>query len=152
MPPLKISTAIDIAASPETVWQTLTDWPRYPQWNPFIVGLHGRHQIGARLLATLLAPGGKRVTFRPTLLRLDKDRALVWQGRLLHPRLLAGRHHFELEPLPDGGTRFHHYETFHGLLLPLLRAALLKSAGKGFEQMNRALKQRCETLASAARA
>ncbi|OHX14422.1 polyketide cyclase [Chromobacterium sphagni] len=147
-----IATKIDIAAGPELVWQVLSDWPRYPEWNPFIVGLHGRHLLGARLVATLHPPGGRRTTFRPIVTELCPPQALAWRGSLLLPGLLDGAHHFRLEALNGGGARLHHRGALSGLLLPLFGAKGLESARQGFLLMNRALKQRCETLASAATA
>lgn len=145
-----IATEIDIAASPERVWQVLTDWRRYPEWNPFIVGLHGRHETGARLVATLHPPGGRRLTFRPRLSEFSAGSLMAWRDTLLVAGLLDGEHRFRLEALDDGGTRLHHVEDFSGLLLPLIGDGLLERARQGFLQMNQALKRRCEALASQA--
>ncbi|UTH74496.1 SRPBCC domain-containing protein [Chromobacterium sp. IIBBL 290-4] len=147
-----IATEIDIAADAAQVWQVLADWRRYPEWNPFIVGLHGRHAAGARLVATIQPPGSRRMTFRPTLLEFAAPRQWRWRGKWLIPGLLDGEHHFRLEPLENGHTRFHHGETFSGLLLPLFGEKGLNAARRGFAQMNQALKRRCEALASQASA
>jgi uncharacterized protein YndB with AHSA1/START domain len=32
-----LHTEIEIEASPDRVWKTLTDFAAYPDWNPFIV-------------------------------------------------------------------------------------------------------------------
>ncbi|MEJ8675749.1 SRPBCC domain-containing protein [Chromobacterium amazonense] len=145
-----IATAIDIAAAPDQVWRVLTDWPRYPEWNPFIVGLHGRRETGASLVATIHPPGGRRLTFRPRLTAFCAAQQLRWRGQLLLPGLFDGEHYFRLEALADGGTRFHHGEDFSGILLPLIGGALLDKARNGFLLMNQALKRRCEALASQA--
>ena len=36
-----ISATIDIVAPPDAVWEVLTDYARYPEWNPFIVEMSG---------------------------------------------------------------------------------------------------------------
>lgn len=36
-----IHTSIDIAAPPEKVWAALTDYERYPEWNPFMRRIEG---------------------------------------------------------------------------------------------------------------
>jgi uncharacterized protein YndB with AHSA1/START domain len=36
-----IKTEIVINASKEKVWHVLTDFKRYPQWNPFITSVEG---------------------------------------------------------------------------------------------------------------
>lgn len=32
----ELFTEIEIKATPESVWQLLTDFEKYPEWNPFI--------------------------------------------------------------------------------------------------------------------
>ncbi|OBU87412.1 SRPBCC domain-containing protein [Chromobacterium subtsugae] len=147
-----IATEIDITAAHETVWQVLCDWPRYPEWNPFIVGLHGRHRLGARLVATLRYPGGARATLRPVVIELSAPQALAWRSAALMPGLLDREHRWRLEALAGGATRLHHDGALSGVLLPLCGAGIQESARRGFLLMNEALKQRCETLASAATA
>lgn len=41
-----ISTEIDIAAPPSAVWSALTDYERYPDWNPFIIKVSGSKEGG----------------------------------------------------------------------------------------------------------
>lgn len=36
-----ISTEIEIAAPPATIWAVLTDYERYPEWNPFLTKISG---------------------------------------------------------------------------------------------------------------
>ncbi len=40
---VQISTEIEINASPERVWQVLTDFPSLPDWNPFLQTAEGDH-------------------------------------------------------------------------------------------------------------
>lgn len=42
-----------IMASAETVYDTLADFARYPQWNPWIVALIGEPVVGGELRATV---------------------------------------------------------------------------------------------------
>jgi uncharacterized protein YndB with AHSA1/START domain len=37
----EIITEIEIDASPSQVWQVLTDFEKYPTWNPFIKKISG---------------------------------------------------------------------------------------------------------------
>ena len=48
----QLRTHIDIHASPERVWQVLTDFAAYPDWNPFIT----RASAHAAGLAVLPCP------------------------------------------------------------------------------------------------
>jgi uncharacterized protein YndB with AHSA1/START domain len=37
----QLRAQVDIQASPERVWEVLTDFAAYPEWNPFIVQASG---------------------------------------------------------------------------------------------------------------
>lgn len=141
---MTLQTQIDIDAAPERVWEVLTDFPAHADWNPFIREISGEVREGARLHAVLGPPGGTPMTFRPTVVRAEAPRAFSWLGTLGASWLFRGEHRFRLEPLPGGGTRFHHGEAFGGVLLPVLRRSLDTDTRAGFEAMNAALKARAE--------
>lgn len=63
-----VETTIDIEADPQAVWDVLTDFPAYPDWNPFIDRIEGRPEVGARLVVHLAGNGGRGMTFRPRVL------------------------------------------------------------------------------------
>ena len=141
---LELRTDIDIDAPPARVWDVLTDFAAYPAWNPFIRRVGGILAPRCRLLVRIEPPGGRAMTFRPVVLRVEPERELAWRGRTFIPRLFDGTHVFRLEPR-GAGVRFTHAETFHGLLVPLLRRSLETMTRQGFESMNRALKARAES-------
>jgi hypothetical protein len=138
----RIESAIDIAAPPAAVWSVLIDFAAYPDWNPFIRRLQGEARAGARLEVTVQPAGGRAMTFKPTVLAAEPNRELRWRGRVLLPGLFDGEHGFRLEPVASG-CRFHHGETFSGLLVPLF-AGTLAATEQGFVAMNEALKRRVE--------
>jgi hypothetical protein len=139
----EIHHAIEIDASPAAVWAVLADVAAYPEWNPFVLSLEGDVRQGARLTARIAPPGGRAMTFRPTVLAAEPERELRWLGRLLVPGLFDGEHSFRIEPLADGRTRFVQSERFSGVLVRLL-GRTLEQTRRGFEQMNEALKLRAE--------
>ena len=138
----RIDTSIDIAASPAVVWSLLADIAAYPEWNPFIIRLEGEVRVGAGLTVTAQPPGGKPMSFQPTVLTVEPGRELRWRGKVLMPGIFDGEHSFTLEPIA-AGCRFHHNETFGGILVPLFRT-MLDSTARGFVEMNEALKRRAE--------
>jgi hypothetical protein len=77
-----ISATVDIAATPERVWAVLADLAAYPEWNPFIRSASGKLADGARLTLRLVPPGGRAMTFRPTVLAARPGELLRWIGRL----------------------------------------------------------------------
>lgn len=140
----EIITNIQINAPSGTVWQVLTDFSRYSQWNPFIRSIQGEARQGGTLEVSIQPPGGNGMTFRPVILDLQPGRELRWRGRLLLPGIFDGEHQFQIEPLGENHTRFVHREVFSGLLVPFLWSSLDKQTRQGFEEMNRALKMQIE--------
>jgi hypothetical protein len=45
----EIYTKIHINASPSIVWNILTDFDNYGEWNPFIKEISGVQQVGSEL-------------------------------------------------------------------------------------------------------
>ena len=141
----QLDTCIDISASPERVWEILTDFPAYPSWNPFITAITGLVKAGTVLTVQLTLPGKPAMSFKPTLKVVDRPRELRWAGQVLAPGLFDGEHGFEIEALDQGRCRLRHVEVFSGVLVPLFIPALQDATRAGFEAMNRALKDRAET-------
>jgi hypothetical protein len=140
----EIFTEIDIASSPERVWEVLTAFEAFPQWNPFIRSICGELRQGARLEVFIQPPGHKGMRFRPVLLRVQRPRELRWRGRLWLPGLFDGEHVFTIEPLEQTRVRFVQREEFRGILVPLLWRSLDRDTRRGFQEMNQALKRRAE--------
>jgi hypothetical protein len=140
----QLRSEIDIHATPERVWQVLTDLPAYPRWNPFITSAEGEVRQGGRLTLRMQPAGGRAMTFRPTVLEATQGRQLRWLGHLLVSGLFDGEHSFTIRPLGDGQVRLVQQEDFRGLLVPLLARSLDRRTLPGFERMNQALKRRAE--------
>jgi hypothetical protein len=137
-----IDTRIEIAVPPVRVWSVLTDFARFPEWNPFITRIEGVAESGTLLRIEIRQPGKSAMTFRPRVLAARPGKELRWLGRLLLPGIFDGEHAFELESRGNGCS-FRQSERFTGLLVPLLGGALTATQ-RGFEAMNAALKRRAE--------
>ena len=147
----ELRTEIEIDAPVEAVWQTLTDLAAYVDWNPFIVSAEGCAEVGERLTIRLQPPGGRAMTFTPTVTAVEPTAAFEWLGRLGLPGIFDGRHRFDLEPTWSGGTRLIQSEEFSGRLVRFLRSSLDTRTVAGFVAMNVALKARVEAADGARR-
>jgi hypothetical protein len=83
------------------------------------------------------------MTFRPKVLKVEPNYELRLLGRLYLLWLFDGEHAFVFEALKDNSVRFIQREKFTGLLVPFA-GSLLRDTQRGFEEMNRALKQQAE--------
>lgn len=140
----ELNTEIEINASAERVWAILTDLGQFADWNAFIPEAEGEVKEGERLRVRIEPPGGKGMTFTPTVTLVEPERAFRWLGRLLLPGLFDGEHIYEITPLAEDRVRFVQREEFRGLLVPLFWKSLDTQTRQGFEAMNAALKQRAE--------
>ena len=145
-----VTTTIDIDAAPQAVWDVLTDFPAYREWNPFMDSIDGTAEVGTRLVVHLVGRGGRGTTFRPTVLVATPAEELRWVGRLGRGGLFDGEHSFVLTARPDGTTRLTHAERFTGILVALFRGATASSSA-GFEAFNEALRRRVEATGSGTR-
>lgn len=134
-----------IAAPRQAVWEALTDFSSYAEWNPFIVHAIGEAQVGSRLTLRMQPVGGRVMTLRPTVVKVVAGETLRWRGRLLGvPGLLDAEHSFFLEAMSEGHTRLVQREVFRGVLVPLVARSLDRSTLPAFRLMDDALEQRAE--------
>jgi len=133
-----ITATVDLDASPERVWAVLADTGRYPAWNPFITRIAGTLAVGEKLDIRIAPPGGKSMSFHPTVTDVQPLLRLAWLGHLGFPGLFDGAHSFTLSPLPNGRTQLVQSEQFTGVLVGISRKLLTKTQA-GFEAMHTAL-------------
>jgi hypothetical protein len=138
-----IEAVADIDAPVHAVWAELSAVSTYPDWNPFITTFEGELIVGGRVEVRIAPPGGRAMTFRPTITAVEEERRLEWLGRLLVPGLFDGRHSFQLEDLGQGRTRLTQTEAFSGVLVALTGKTLERTRA-GFEAMNQAVRLRAE--------
>ena len=141
----ELYTEIEIYASSDMVWDVMTDFEAYPEWNPFVRELKGDVEVGKRVEAVLQLPNQKEMSFKPRIIKFVPRRELRWHGVLGIQGLFDGEHIFELHPCEPRKVRFVQREVFKGLLAPLILKKVERDTRTGFEQMNKALKDRCET-------
>lgn len=137
----RIETTVNVRATPQRVWNVLTDFARYSDWSPTMT-ITGTPSVGERLELVAAAPGEKGMRFNPTVLDADPGRVLRWKGKVLVPGLCDGVHEFVLDA-HDGGTRVTHAEDFSGVLVPFLGGSLKQTEQRMHDQ-NTALKRQAE--------
>jgi len=141
--PVRSRSEIEISAPPEVVWDVLTRFEQWPQWNP---------EVKSMSYDGPLAPGSEfrwkagPGTIVSTLERVEPPRAVSWRGRTMS---IKAMHHWRLEP-HDGGTGVETEESFSGLLARLLRGQLQKTLDKSLGEGIGHLKREAERRAGAA--
>jgi carbon monoxide dehydrogenase subunit G len=132
---------IEIAATPEVVWDVISDVEQWPTWNndvksatltgPLSIGSVFRWKSG---LASLTS----------TLRVVDPPRELGWTGTSMSIRAI---HVFRFEPR-DGGTLAHSEESWEGFLASLFKGYSRKALDKAIQSVLAALKAEAERRGS----
>ncbi|HJK92744.1 MAG TPA: SRPBCC domain-containing protein [Polyangiaceae bacterium LLY-WYZ-15_(1-7)] len=143
-----VRTEIEIDASPEVVWQVLTDLGTYADWNPVVMAPRCRGPLGPGAdFDFRLKLGFLEAPIEAVIVRADGSE-LRWEGprRKLQKPLARGSHYFRLEPIGEGRTRVVHGEEFGGPLFALPWRVLGPRIGRAYDQLNAALKRRAESV------
>ena len=145
-------TTLPIAASAETVWKILTDFERYPEWNPSLPSINGELRAGNTVALTLGMPGRPSPKVKAKFGDVAPGRRLTWHGNAGADWLFAGDREFVIDAQRDGTVRFTHVEDVHGVLFPLFRAVMGSAIQRSHDAFNAALKKRAEGEVSTASA
>lgn len=139
----QLVSQIDIDATPEQVWEILTDLAAYPEWNPFIVSAVGAAEVGTTVTLRMQPVDARPVTLTPTVVEATPGHRLRWRGRLFIRGIFDAEHVFTIESR-NGGVSVSQVERFSGLLVPFLARSLDRHTLPAFVKMNEALKARAE--------
>jgi hypothetical protein len=142
-----IHVVTEVAAPVEIVWAQLSAISEYPEWNSFITLFRGDLVVGRQVEVRIAPPGGRAMTFRPTVTVVEQGECLEWLGHLGFPGVFDARHSFRLDAREGNRTRLTQAEEFSGFLLPLMGTVLDRTRA-GFEAMNEALRVRAESAAA----
>lgn len=141
----EVYSEIQINASASVVWDILTDFEKFGEWNPFITKISGTLKEGSELRIFIEPPNSKAMEFKPTLKKVETEKKIQWLGRVWIPKLFDGEHRWIINSIDDNTVLFIQKERFAGILVPFF-TKLLKNTKSGFELMNQNLKQRAEEL------
>ena len=133
---------IEIEAPAERVWQVLTDFGRYPEWNPFMPSVAGDAARRAELEVLVKPDGGRAMRLRPRIVTFRPPRELRWLARI--PGIFVGEQRFVVEELASTRSRLIHEKRFRGLAVPFVRRVLDGPVKRSFDATGLALKQFAE--------
>lgn len=141
------SDPVDIDAPVERVWEVLTDFGRYGEWNPFTTRVDANLEVGAAVeLHVVLGPVRVRQTVR--IEAIEAPVSLVWGMSMGASWLLTARREQRLEMLDESRCRYLTTDAFHGPLTPPVALVWGGAVRRGFNAMAVALKARAETAAA----
>jgi len=129
----------NIKASPEKVWQLLTDVANFTRWNSTLSSIEGTIALGGTI--KMQVPQASDRVFTVKVSVFEPCTRMLWEDGF--SPLFTGKRSFVLSQQADGSTNFEMQEIFSGLFLPLI-ASQLPDFAPIFKQYAADLKQAAE--------
>lgn len=146
MKPQTIRSQIDIDATPEAVFDILTDLERYPEWNPFTPHIDSTLEPGAPVRMQVRMRDGNRLMKQVEYVTAnERPVKLCWGADIPLRTLLRADRCQTLERLPDGRTRYVCRDDFSGWLTSIVLRFFGPAVQRGFNDCAVALKKRAES-------
>lgn len=143
----QIDRTIDVSASPEVVWKVLTDFPKYREWNPFVVDARCSLKPGAAIeMQVKLKDKPQRQVEQ--IVGVEPGKGFSYR---MHPMPLGALKSFRshrIEPSAPGRCRYTSHFEIEGWLVPVVLAMFKAGLERGFAGMTEAIGARAERLAA----
>jgi len=131
---------VELNASKEKVWNVITDFPSYDQWNTVLVMRNNNDlEIGKKFKVTIIDEKGKHSKFNARTLTQNPYNSFSARQIMLEKWFFSATHHFIIEQKSDSETTFIQTWNFSGILFKLFRKTFFKQLNR-FNQMNSDLK------------
>lgn len=118
--PANARSEIEIKASPEVVWDVLTDFPNWPSWNHSVQSVKGGESV-SKGTEFKWKTGG--TTIRSTVQEVERPTRIVWTGRLMSIKAV---HAWHIVP-QAGRTLVRTEESFEGAVARLFKKSLQRT-------------------------
>lgn len=130
---------IEINAPIDVVWNILTDYRTYPDWNPFVIRAEGAMAEGEQVKFRV---ANQPIDFEATIVSLIPQQEFIWESQPipgLKPRYIR-----QLTQLDANRTHFYHRDEFSGWLVTLIAPILSMQFSPFYEATCEALKNYAE--------
>ena len=139
---LQVYSEIVIAATPEQIWEVLTDFETMPEWSGSFQGLAGDLTDGGEAVATFLAEG-QAFPF-PHVLSWEEGRSFGWSDPLAFAPGIVDDHHYIIDRTDGTNTLFIQIDTLTGDDAGYPAAVLADQLVQGYAWFNQQLKTEVE--------
>jgi len=118
-----ISRVFDVNS--DTLFQVISDFNKYSEWNTIITKAKGELKIGATLELTMNI-GGKTKPFNPKVISIDQGKSFSLSKILITKGMGELTHQFEFISLPNNKTELIQTWTGNGILVKMMWSKIAK--------------------------
>lgn len=144
------SIKVEINAPAEVVWDVLTDFDRYGEWNRFCPGFQTSGRLGDPVYMQVRMPGAEN-TFLVTeyLIAYEPCQLLSWEQRPTESNKDAARRDQYIEAIDAQRSTYCTTDIFLGVNADTIMREHGSWVKEGFDQIARDVKSRAEALYAA---
>ncbi|GAB5493422.1 MAG: hypothetical protein Phog2KO_36370 [Phototrophicaceae bacterium] len=127
------------------IWDILTDFDAYNQWNPFTYDVEiPQFKVGESFQFTVKLGKSERLQ-KELITQIEEPTVMAWRYPFQENIWLSPIRYQVLTELSESQTQYQTWEHFSGLVAPILKLLVLSDVQAGFDMAAQALKQRCES-------
>ncbi|MGF6888187.1 uncharacterized protein YndB with AHSA1/START domain [Nocardia sp. GAS34] len=141
-----IDESVEIDAPAAAVWQVLTDFPRYGEWNPFCVSAQTTLEPGAPIDMRVKLIGPKERAQREYIRSVEPGAGFSYTMKPMPLGALHSLRSHTLTPLGDERCRYDSHFELAGWLLPVVTGLMGAALRRGFGEMTAAVATRATQL------
>lgn len=140
-----IDKTLDIAAPAEVVWEVLTDFGRYHEWNPFVVDCRATLEPGGTIDMQVKLIGKPQFQ-REWIREVQPGQGFAYSMKPVPLGTLRSLRSHALEPLGKEHCRYRSHFELDGWLRPVVLALFEGALQRGFAGMSEGVRTRAEAL------
>lgn len=136
---------IGVQAPAEIVWEIVSDFETWHQWNPLYKKAEGQLKIGTALTLEQHLPGQPATVIAPIVQDWVPYEQLHWRSKRVGGFVTAVRY-LEIESMGPASSTFSNGELFIGLLLRFVSRDERRALKAAFTEMGEAVRDRAEAI------
>ena len=136
---------IGVQAPAEIVWEVVSEFETWHQWNPLYRRAEGQMKIGTALVLEQHLPGEPPRVVQPVVQDWVPYEQLHWRSSRMGGFVTAIRY-LEIENMGPENATFSNGELFMGLLLRLISRDERRRLKAAFTEMGEAVRDRAEAI------
>ena len=136
-----------ISATKQQVWKVLTNFADYDAWNSFTYDVEmPTFEVGYEFTFTVNMARYYRRKQRERIVHIEPNEVIAWGFPYDQNPFLNATRYQVITSTEAGSTFYRTWETFTGILTPLLRVTVFGMVQRGFDRCASDLKAHCERL------
>ncbi len=141
----EVRTEIEINAPKEKVWDILTNFDGWGEWNPTVKEAKGEAKLKSTLTITMRGKTEEGAhSYSPVIINIDAPNSFRFRASMGARIMMTNYKTCQLEETAKG-VKLIHIEGFTGLMVPIIWKKMEKGVPMMLDMMNKALKKKAES-------